>query len=57
MVDEDALLAALDSSQLSWAGLDVFKTEPLPTDHRSADHPRLIATTSHRRTVAFHVGP
>jgi phosphoglycerate dehydrogenase-like enzyme len=44
MVDEDALVDALDSGQISWAGLDVFQDEPLPQQHPLADHPRVIAT-------------
>jgi len=44
MVDDDALLAALASGQISWAGLDVFHTEPLSSDHPFAHHPRVIAT-------------
>lgn len=44
MVDDDALLAALDSGRISWAALDVFHSEPLPVDHPFANHPRVIAT-------------
>jgi glyoxylate/hydroxypyruvate reductase len=43
VVDED-LLALLDSGHLAGAVLDVFRTEPLPPDHRFWHHPRVVVT-------------
>lgn len=44
IVDEVALLAALDAGTLRGAGLDVFDVEPLPVAHRLRTHPRVVAT-------------
>ena len=43
VVEED-LIPALDSGQLSAAVLDVFRDEPLPSDHPFWCHPRIVVT-------------
>jgi glyoxylate/hydroxypyruvate reductase A len=43
LVDDD-LLAALDSGKISAATLDVFHTEPLPSDHPFWSHPKVLVT-------------
>ena len=44
LIDDDALLAALDSGQVGHATLDVFRVEPLPADHPFWSHPRVTVT-------------
>jgi D-3-phosphoglycerate dehydrogenase len=44
LVDEDALLDALDSGQLAGAALDTFATEPLQADSKLRAHPKLVLT-------------
>jgi D-3-phosphoglycerate dehydrogenase len=44
LVDEAALLAALDAGQLAGAGIDVYPTEPVPADDPLPRHPKVVAT-------------
>lgn len=44
LVDQDAVLAALDAGQLAGAALDVFDPEPLPADHGLRRHANAVLT-------------
>ncbi len=44
LIDDDALLVALDKGQVGHATLDVFRTEPLPHDHPFWGHPQVTVT-------------
>ncbi|QUJ76605.1 glyoxylate/hydroxypyruvate reductase A [Sulfitobacter albidus] len=44
LIDDDALIAALDSGQIAHATLDVFRVEPLPRDHPFWAHQRVTIT-------------
>ena len=44
LIDDDALMAALDSGQVAHATLDVFRTEPLPDGHPYWHHPHVTVT-------------
>lgn len=46
LIDDAALIAALDADRLAAATLDVFHTEPLPTDDPLWAHPK-VHMTSH----------
>ena len=56
-IDDEALIAAIDSGTVSHATLDVFRVEPLPTDHPFWAHPRItvsphVAADTHVETAA-----
>ena len=44
LIEDDALLAALDAGQIGHATLDVFREEPLPTVHPFWHHPKVTVT-------------
>jgi glyoxylate/hydroxypyruvate reductase A len=44
LIDDAALLAALDKGHVGHATLDVFRVEPLPADHPYWTHPRVTIT-------------
>ncbi|MCH8166001.1 MAG: phosphoglycerate dehydrogenase [Planctomycetes bacterium] len=44
IVDEAALLEALESGQCGGAALDVFEQEPLPADNPLRNHPKILTT-------------
>ena len=44
IVDDEALLAALDNGQVQAACLDVFRQEPLPAQHPFWQHPAILIT-------------
>ncbi len=44
IVDEQALVEALDSGQCGGAAVDVYESEPPPEDHPLRSHPRVLVT-------------
>lgn len=43
ILDEEALVAALDAGHLAAAGLDVFAREPVPVGDPLVEHPRVVS--------------
>jgi phosphoglycerate dehydrogenase-like enzyme len=56
LVDEPALLAALDAGKPEHALLDVFHDEPLKADSRFWEHPR-VTLTGHASAIGDGLGP
>lgn len=44
LLDQDAVLEALESGQLAGVGLDVFDPEPMPRNHGLRQHPNALLT-------------
>lgn len=44
VLNDQALIAALDDGNLAHATLDVFRVEPLPSDHPFWNHPKITVT-------------
>ena len=52
IIDDEALLHALDSGHIGGAGIDAHTVEPLPADSPFWDHPRVIVTPHNGATTA-----
>ena len=52
IIDDQALLHALDDGHVGGAGLDAHAIEPLPADSPFWDHPRVIVTPHNGATTA-----
>ena len=59
LIDEEALIAALNSGKIRTAALDVFSKQPPETDHPLLQHPEVIVTPhmgSHTNGATNHMG-
>ena len=59
VIDEVALVKALEAKQIAGAGLDVFENEPLPKDSplTKMDNVIMLSHSASYSTYAFDVGP
>jgi phosphoglycerate dehydrogenase-like enzyme len=53
LIDDDALLEALDQGLIGQASLDVTEPEPLPASHRFYSHPR-VRLSPHTSAIGSH---
>ena len=44
LVDDQALIEALEARRIAGAGIDTFAIEPLPADHAFWHHPKITVT-------------
>jgi phosphoglycerate dehydrogenase-like enzyme len=54
--DEDAMIAALRSGHIAFAGLDVYRTEPLPIDSPLWELPNVIVNPHSASTAPSENG-
>jgi phosphoglycerate dehydrogenase-like enzyme len=52
VIDEDAMIAALQSGQIGFAALDVFREEPLPSESPLWDLPNVLVSP-HSASTAY----
>jgi glyoxylate/hydroxypyruvate reductase A len=56
VIDDDALVEAMDSGHIAGAALDVFRTEPLPAEHPFWSHPKVTMTPHYSSNGAARYG-
>ena len=55
-VNDEDLIAALNSGHLGGAVLDVFRTEPLPKDHKFWEHENILITSHTAGSIEAEIG-
>ncbi len=56
LIDDEALVEAIDGGHIAGAALDVFRTEPLPEDHPFWSHPKVTLTPHYSSNGAARHG-